>query len=394
VEQSRRARIRVCHVITRLDVGGAAENTLRSVCGLDPERFEVSLIYGRTDNPLEAWIRRAKDRGVRLIPIPEMVREIRPLADLKVFSRLYRLIGQLQPDLIHTHSSKAGILGRWAAKLKGVRAIVHTPHGHVFYGYYGALLSRLFRTAEKLTAKFTDRIVALTHLEVEQHLEERVGRRQQFAVIHSGVDVEKFAGARGDRDALRERFRVPPGAVCIGSAGRLAAVKNYELLLDTLGMLEARRPGGYHVVILGEGAQRGLLYHKAMELGVQDRFYLPGWFEAIEGLYPAFDLFVLCSKNEGMGRVLVEAMAAGVPVIGTAVGGVPELLGEGDCGLVIPPNDPQALAEAIERLAQSSELREALIQKGRQRARDYTADSMIEKLVGLYEELMDAKTIG
>ncbi|HEQ60093.1 MAG TPA: glycosyltransferase family 1 protein [Firmicutes bacterium] len=389
VSNSRREKTRVCHVITRLDAGGAAENTLRTVCGLDPERYEVSLIYGRTEQPMTEWIRRAEARGVALHCLPAMVREIRPMTDLRAIGQLYRLLGRLRPHIVHTHSSKAGILGRWAARLRRVPCIVHTPHGHIFYGYYGPVLSRLFRAVERATCRFTHRVVALTDAETEQHLEAKVGRREQFVTIHSGVEVERFEQAKVEREAVRERLRVPPGAFCIGSAGRLVAVKNFGLLLDALSRLHHKDPDCYHLVILGEGAERGMLLHQSLDLGLHERFYLPGWFEDMENYYPAFDLFVLGSKNEGMGRVLVEAMAAGIPVAATAVGGVPELLGRDEWGLLVPPDDPQAMAEAIERAACQAELRARLAQKGKERCRLYTAERMIQEIDCLYGQLLN-----
>ena len=382
------SKIRLCHIITRLDVGGAAENTLRSACGLDPERYEVSLIYGRTDNPLQPWIDRAKAQGVQLYYLPDLVREIHPITDFRILFQLSKLLGKIRPQIVHTHSSKAGILGRWAARLRRVPLIVHTPHGHVFYGYYGALGSWFFRMIEKITGRFTHRMIGLTELEIQHHIQAGIGKPGQFIAIHSGVEIEKYASAHGNRDSLREQLRVPKEGFCIGSAGRLAPVKNFTLLLQALDTLHSKHPDRYHLVIFGEGAERGILLNQSMELGVQDRFYLPGWVDSMQDYYPAFDLFVLCSKNEGMGRVLVEAMAAGLPVIATSVGGVPELLGEGEYGVLVPSGDPEALAEAILRVTSSKELRLRLIEKGKERAKNYTADLMIEKLEILYEELL------
>jgi glycosyltransferase involved in cell wall biosynthesis len=381
-------KIGICHIITRLDAGGAAENTLSSVCGLDSDRFAVSLIYGNTLNPLQPWIDKAKSRGVELIYMPEMIREISPWIDFKTYFRLKKILKKLNPKIVHTHSSKAGVLGRWAARsIKGAK-LVHTPHGHIFYGYYGVSASSFFKSVERRAASFTDRLIGLTRLEVDQHVEKGVGRREQFRVVHSGVDVEKFATADVDRAAVRKRLRVPEGGLCIGSAGRLAEVKNFSLLLEALEILDEKQPEHYQLVIPGEGALKGILLDKSMELGLQDRFYLPGWFDNMENYYPAFDVFALSSKNEGMGRVLVEAMAAGVPVVATAVGGVPELLGDGEYGRLVPPGDAKAMAAAIQELADSERLRQEFSEKGRRRAEDYTVEKMNEKLLGVYEELV------
>lgn len=381
-------KIRVCHVITRLDVGGAAENTLRTVCGLDASRYEVSLISGRTDHPLSEWIDRAEAQGVRLYVIPELLREIHLWDDLRVLFKLHRLFRQIRPELVHTHSSKSGLLGRLAARLARVPHVIHTPHGHVFQGYGGSVITHLFRLLEKWAARMTEKIITLTDLEIKQHLDAGIGKRSQYVTIPSGVEIERFQKVPENREALRKELRVPSGAFCIGAAGRLVAVKNFSLLIEALGILHAKHPDHYHLVILGEGAERGQLYHRSLEEGVQDHVYLPGWVSDMERYYSAFDVFALSSNNEGMGRVLVEAMAAGVPIVATAVGGVPELLQDGACGILTPPGDAQALADAIESLTADATHSKELVEKAKLRAQSYTAVVMLEKIDHLYEEIL------
>jgi glycosyltransferase involved in cell wall biosynthesis len=380
---------KVCHIITRLDAGGAAENTLHTAIGLRRRSYEVSLVYGRTVAPAEALMRQAEEKGVRLVSLPCLVREISPWQDLRAFLAISRHLRSFKPDIVHTHSSKAGFLGRWAAWFARVPYIVHTPHGHIFYGYYGRGQSAFFRTIEKVTAWITDRLVTLTDLETEQHLECGIGRRDQFVTIHSGVDIDRFAGNAPGREAAREQLEIPCDAFCIGSAGRLVDIKNFSLLIEALGILQRHEPGRYCLAILGEGPLRESLVSQAESHGVGKSVRLPGWADSMETIYPAFDVFALSSKNEGMGRVLVEAMAAGVPVVATSVGGVPELLGGGEYGMLVPSGNATAMAVAIEKLAGSNKLRATLIEKGRQRANAYSLEEMVERV---YREVAQGAT--
>lgn len=378
---------KVCHIITRLDAGGAAENTLHTAIGLRQRSYEVSLVYGQTVSPAESLINVAENHVVRLVSLPCLVREISPGQDVRAFLAILRHLRSFKPDIVHTHSSKAGFLGRWAAWLARVPYIVHTPHGHIFYGYYGRGRSAFFRTMEKVTAWITDRLVTLTDLETEQHLECGIGRREQFVTIHSGVDIDRFAGEAPGREAARERLEIPQGAFCIGSAGRLVDIKNFSLLIEALGILQRNEPGRYCLAILGEGPLRESLVSQAESHGVGESVLLPGWADSMEMLYPAFDVFALSSKNEGMGRVLVEAMAARVPVVATSVGGVPELLGGGEYGMLVPSGDATAMVEAIKQLAGSSDLRATLIEKGRQRAKAYSLEEMVDRVDRMYLEV-------
>jgi len=181
------SRIRVLHVITRLDPGGSAENTLLTVAGSDSKRFETTVAHGPSEGDGGATARRAREAGVAFVEIEQLVRPVRPLADLIATFALWRLMRQGRYQLVHSHTSKGGLLGRVAALLAGVRVIVHTPHGHVFYGYFGRRVSFLFVLLERWTAWFTDCIIALTEADLDDHLRFGVGPRSRFTVIHSGV---------------------------------------------------------------------------------------------------------------------------------------------------------------------------------------------------------------
>lgn len=370
--------INVLHIITRLDPGGSSENTLITVAGLDRRRYRPFLMTGPSGG------------GVDSILIPHLGRNIQPLNDLLAFGEMYRRIRDGRYTIVHTHSSKAGILGRWAAWLAGVPIIVHTPHGHVFYGYYGRIPSYLFILLEKLTACVTDRIIALTEHGIREHTERRIAPREKFASIHSGVELGRYTQPRPDPVMARKQLGLSPDWPVVGSVGRFEPVKGYDTLLRAAALLRAHQPK-VQFLLAGEGEEEPRLKRLAEALGVEDRVVFLGWQEDIPEILSALDLFVLPSRNEGMGRALVQAMAMGKPIVATRVGGVPEVLGEGEAGLLVPPDDPVQLSQAIEQLLTDTELARQLGEAGERRAPAYSAEKMVAEIESLYETLLRKK---
>jgi glycosyltransferase involved in cell wall biosynthesis len=375
---------RILHLITRLDRGGSATNTLLTVASL-PSFFMQCLVYGRTrEVPQLALELRGK---VEMVEIPELVRAISPLKDLAALLKLYRFIRRGRFDLVHTHTSKAGILGRVAAWLARVPHIVHTPHGHVFAGYYGRSLTTLFVLVERWAATFTDRIIGLTDQEIRDHLERGIGRPGQFVSIPSGIEVEGFEHARGEPGAVKAALGLLPSARLIGSVGRLEPVKGHRHLLEAFGDLAPRFPDLY-LALVGEGELLPELRAVAQRPGLADRVLFLGWRDDVPSLLRAFDLFVFPSLNEGMGRALAEAMAAGLPIVASRAGGIPEVLGDGGAGLLVEAGSASALARGIETLLLDPAIRDRLGKAARERARGYSVEMMLRKLEDLYRELL------
>jgi glycosyltransferase involved in cell wall biosynthesis len=365
----------VLHIITRLDPGGSSENTLITVAGLDRSRYRPSLMTGPSVERVDALL------------VPHLGRKIHPLNDLLAFGEIYRKIRHGRYTIVHTHSSKAGILGRWAAWLAGVPIIVHTPHGHVFYGYYGRVLSHLFILLERLTARITDKIITLTTQGIREHVERRIAPREKFISIHSGVDLARYSGPRPEPIITRKQLGLSPDWPVVGSVGRFEPVKGYDTLLEAAALLRARQPKA-QFLLAGEGEEEARLKRLAKELGIEDRVLFLGWQKEIPEILSALDLFVLPSRNEGMGRTLVEAMAMGKPIVATRVGGVPEVLGEGEVGLLVPPDDPVQLSQAIEQLLTDTELAKKLGAAGVRRAPVYSAERMVTEIESLYQTLL------
>lgn len=387
------SRVRVLHAITRLDLGGSAENTLLTVAGLRPERFTTTLAVGVTQgerSPTEAV---ARERGVEFVDLPHLVREVRPWQDLRAAYSLWRLCRRGRYAIVHTHTSKAGLLGRLAAYLARVPVIVHTPHGHVFYGYYGAGVTRLFIWLERLAGHWCDCVVALTEEDAADHVRFGVAPRDRFRVIHSGVDFSRLDACPVSAPEARSMLGLPSSGAIIATLGRLAAVKGQADLVTAFAA--ARRAGAdAHLVIYGEGEERQHLVDLATGLGVADRVILPGWQRDIGLALRAVDVFALPSHNEGMGKALVEAMYSGLPCVATAVGGVPELIRHGEDGLLVPPRQPHELAGALLELLGDDQRRRALGAAARRRALSYSAEAMVDKIEDLYGELLSMKGAG
>ena len=378
--------MKLLHLITRLDIGGSSENTIISVTRLPRKEFACSLISGRTVNPAPGLRETIVHAGVQWIEIPQLRREVGVHRDALALGRLWRLIRQARPDIVHTHSSKGGFLGRLAARLAGVPRIVHTPHGHVFHGYFRPDVARGFITLERLAARWTDRIITLTDAEARQHLAVGIGRPEQFLTIPSGVDFSDLAGAPRRAAGLRASLNLPPEARLVGAVSRLAPVKGLQHLIAAMPEILRGCPNAY-LVIAGDGEQRTALERQAVELELSPHVKFLGYQTDPAAVTAMLDIFVLPSINEGLGRALVRAMALGKPIVASQVGGVPELLADGLAGWLVSPADPQSLAGAIGTLLTERGRATALGEAGRVRAPRYSVEAMLDALMKLYREL-------
>ncbi len=377
----------VLHVITRLDAGGSAEVVLDLARFLREDGARVGIVYGYTVDPRVNLSEYAVRTGVELFSAPDLIREISPGRDLRAFLRIRGFMRNWRPDIVHTHTSKAGIVGRWAARAAGVRKTVHTPHGHVFYGYFSPMKTRVFILLEKITAHVTSRLVTLTRSGMEDHLRLGVGHPDQFRVIPSGADVERFSTVSKRRTGMDEGRGDRP---VIGWAGRLTAVKDGATFLRAAKLIRERFPR-VRFIMAGEGEDRGELEALRRELCLDDAVQFLGNRDDMPEVMASMDVFALSSINEGFGRVIVEAMASGVPVAATTVGGVPEVVEDGISGLLVPPRDPERLAEAVGRILEDDGLRRRLRENGLGRSRAYDTRVMVDLYEGLYAELLQER---
>lgn len=383
-------RVRVAHIITRLCKGGAQENTFHTVRLHNSERFEADLICGPTygkEGSIEDAVHAA---GVAILRQPQLLRRPAPLSDLLTLRRLTRTLRTGRYDVVHTHTSKAGFLGRIAAARAGVPVVVHTPHGNIFDGYFHPAITRLYVWMERHAARRTDAIIELTPGGITAHLDEHIGHREQYRVIFSGIDVAPYERAIARRNETRAALGIQPNQILVGGVGRLEPIKGFPYFVEAAKRAAVSAPE-LTFVLAGTGAQEALLRQAARPLG--DRFRLLGLREDIPDLMAAYDVLVVPSLNEGMGRVLLEAGAAATPVVATRVGGIPDVVDDGETGLLVAPRDVEAMAEAIVELARAPERRHLMGDTARAKVvPQYSLEEMVRRIEALYEEFLHEKT--
>ena len=377
--------LRVLHIITRMDVGGSSDDTLLLATRLPKPAFDSHLISGPTADPVPALAESLSRAGVPWTRVASLRRSVHVPRDLMALTDLQRRIRALRPDIVHAHSSKAGFLGRLAARWAGVPRIFYTPHGHVFHSYYGAPATRTFIALERLAARFTERIVVLTDAEAEQHLAVGVGRPHQFVRIPSGVDLAEVRAEAADAGRVRRELGLASRTPLVGTVARLAPVKGLRFLVAAMPDILRRCPDS-HLLLAGDGDQRSGLEALARALGLSDRIHFLGFRQDAAAVTAALDVFVLPSLNEGQGRVLVTAMAVGVPVVATRVGGLPEVVEDGRQGLLVAPADPQALARAVIALLTDRQRAASLGAAGRSRAALFSSEVMLTLHAELYRQ--------
>ncbi|KPJ69453.1 hypothetical protein AMJ44_03800 [candidate division WOR-1 bacterium DG_54_3] len=393
-------RYKIIHIITRLDGGGSAQDTIQTVLGLDKEKYEVILVKGPTYESKMSKEERAsvlsdlkemRLKGVKVVTTNFLIRRINPIYDLLALFSLYKFLIKESPSIVHTHTSKAGIIGRLAAFLSRVPIIVHTPHGHVFFGYFGFIKTKLFIFMERITSHLTDKVIAVTRGEKRDYLLFKIANEDKFIVINSGVKLEKFKELPfQERQNFKKRLGISENALVVGTAGRLVPVKGSEYLIEAAKYIISKFPETYFV-FTGDGHLKQVLKRKAAELGIQKNVLFLGWRNDVAKIISIYDIFVLPSLNEGMGKVLVEAMALGRSIVASNVGGIPDLVSHGKNGFLVPPKNPREIARYIQILLEHKEKREEMGLTGKEMTGNFSDEIMVEKIVGLYKELMMQK---
>ncbi len=396
--------IKVIHIITRLDMGGSAQNTILTALNHDPQRYSVCLIKGSTHESamtevetqlVNKQLATTKKQGIEVVDVPALVRRISPFNDIKSFVSIFRILRKSKPDIVHTHTSKAGVLGRLAAWMARVPIIIHTPHGHVFYGHFGRSLSKIFLQMEKLLGRITHHQIALTPEERNDYLSLRVTKPSNTTVIHSGVDLHRFSKGEKQLTRKRKELGIPPHSLVIGYVGWLIPIKGVTYLVSAMADVAEKYPKSL-LVLVGKGDDKGeeeiKLKEQVERAGLEDKVRFLGWRPDVDEIMGCFDIFVLPSLNEGMGRVLVEAMAAGLPIVASRVGGIPDLVKDGKNGLLVPPADAPALAKAIFDLLADKKTRNRMGKAGTKMCRPYSAEAMVEQIDDLYRELLKKYT--
>ena len=378
-------------IIARLNIGGPAIHSTLLHERLNPARFESTLVTG-TEDAGEGNYLELHGRTANVEIIPDLGREIRPLRDVQTLSRLVSLMRRIKPHVVHTHTAKAGAVGRAAAILAGVPAIVHTYHGHVLRGYFSPAKTAVYRRIERGLAWRTDRLLAVTSRVRDELIALGVGNAAQYRAVPLGVDLAPLLVAERRRGELRAELGVGD-APLIGIVARLVPIKAHEVFLTAAAEVRRQVPGAQFLIV-GDGELRQALEQQTATLGLTNAVRFLGWRADIDRLYADIDVVALTSRNEGSPVALIEAMASGVPVVSTEVGGVADVVQHGVSGLLAPMDDAAGIARHLLTLLADPEMRRTMGQHGRVTvAATYDAGRLVTDIESLYEDLVREKRI-
>ncbi|HXB57839.1 MAG TPA: glycosyltransferase [Vicinamibacteria bacterium] len=384
--------IRIVRLFSRLNIGGPSIHVILLTAGLEQRGYHTRLVVGQ-ESPHEGnMLALAAEKGVACEPMGGLGREIRLLSDFRALWGLYRLLRAFRPSIVHTHTAKAGMLGRLAARLAGVPVIVHTYHGHVLRGYFGAVKTRLFRALEAFLGRLSDGLVAVSEAVKQDLVDLGVARPERIRVVPLGLELEPLTRPL-PRGGIRTEAGVPAGAPLVGMVGRLVPIKDVPTFLKAAALVLKALPA-CRFALIGDGEERTLLEQEVSRLGLAEAVSFCGWRRDIGAVYGDLDVVVNSSRNEGTPVALIEALAASRPVVATRVGGTPDLLGEGTRGLLVPPGEAEALAAAILETLRSPEAARRRALAGRDHVlKRHSLSRLIEDVDALYRELLASKRL-
>ncbi|MCA9912220.1 MAG: glycosyltransferase [Anaerolineae bacterium] len=339
--------IRILRLIVRLNVAGPTLQAILLTNAMRQHDYETYLACGGSPDEADSMLYVAHEYHVEPIYLPELFPYLNPLRNFEAFLAIRRLIQEVQPDIVHTHTTTAGFLGRIAARMVGVPVVVHTLHTHPFQGYYNQARTNLFIIMERIGAYFSDSIITLSEsLRRELVDKYHITSKNRITVLPLGFDLRSFADVKRKQGTFRATWNIPAEAPLVGIIGRLLPVKNHPLFLTAAATVREQIPDAQFVIV-GDGEQRTALQGMVHELGLDQAVTFTGWQQNVEQIYSDLDVLVTSSLNEGTPVPIIEAISTGCPVVATRVGGIPDLLEGGRLGTLVESGDADALANAI-----------------------------------------------
>ena len=377
-----KSKIKILHVITHLPIGGAQDNTLYTVELLDKEKYDISLCC----NLEGALVERAKKiEAIKLFDIPFLCREVSPYRDIRAFLSLYKLFKKEDFTIIHTHSSKAGLLARLAAVLNKTPIVIHTIHGFAFNDFMNMFKKNFFIYVEKLLAKWTDVLITVSNLNKKKIIDLNIAHENKIKNIYSGIDLRLFTNKRNDD--FRKELNLENDHLLLGSVGRLSDQKDPITMIEAFGIISKPFPNA-HLALVGDGELKGKILEKIDKLKLNGKVHLIGNKNNPWSVYHSMDLFIMSSIYEGLGRSITEALSCGVPVVCTDVEGVPEIVRDNITGILVPPKDANKLADGIIRTLNDMETAKKMAEEGRRFVNDnFDVNKMVNDIDSLYNTL-------
>jgi len=385
------SRIRIVHIITRMILGGAQENTLLTCRGLHGNSdYGVTLVTGPALGPEGELLSEAERLGLNVLIVPQMRRAIHPLRDFASVRALRHILREIRPQIVHTHSSKAGILGRYAAHAEHVPVTVHTIHGLPFHPYEKGWRNRLYVWLERKAARWSDALVCVADAMADQAAAAGVADRAKFTTIYSGMETDAFLECDRHRRAMRSRLGFRDDEFVVGKVARLFELKGYEYVIEAAKRVRETHPN-VRFLFVGDGILRGALEAQAQRLGVRDAITFAGLVPSsqVPACLSAMDALVHASLREGLARVLPQALLAGKPVVSFDVDGAREVVRPGDTGYLVPPQSVEGLAASLCQIIEYPEQAAALAARGRELCRErFRWQTMVARLDELYRRLL------
>jgi glycosyltransferase involved in cell wall biosynthesis len=377
-------------IIARLNMGGPALHVSYLARGLESRGYDTTLLAGELARGEDSMAFVADGLGVDVVHVPNLHREISPLHDPVSVKRIVEEIRRVRPHIVHTHTAKAGAVGRLAALLAGNArppVVVHTYHGHVLRGYFDPMRTQIFRETERTLARHTTKLIAVGPQVRDDLVALGIAPPEKFEVIRLGIDLDRRLGAGGGRSDLRRLFGIPEDHFVVGWIGRMTGIKRLQ---DVIGAFAELRRRGVEATLclVGDGPDREPAERLAHKLGVTRETLFVGYQRDVAPYYDVFDTLLLTSANEGTPVVAIEALAAGRPVVSTRVGGVPDVVTDGETGLLVAEGDVLELASALERLAGNPELLARYGSAGRDVRERYRVERLVDDVDALYRELL------
>lgn len=379
---------KIIHIITRLDRGGSADLLLKLAAAQRKNGRDVTIISGRTVDPVADYHEYHRQTGIKIEFINCLQREIHPWLDLQALWQIFRLLRQRRPDIVHLHTAKAGFIGRLAACSAGIKGVVYTTHGHIFHGYFSRLKTCIFIRMEQLAAACGGLITTLSEAEKQDFICRKIAPAARIIPVPNGLDLAPFIAAK--RGAIRRELGLDDKTPIIAWVGRFEPVKGPEIFLAVCQQLHRQYGSRIRAVMTGDGVLNEKIRQERELRGLTDFLLLPGFRQDIVPLFTDLDLLVVTSINEGFGMVILEAMAAGKPVVAHDVGGIAEVVVEGETGFLVPVGEVNAISDRLNLLLNDRELYTAMSQAARQRAAAYSLTAMTDKFDAIYQQVQPA----
>lgn len=391
-------KIKILRIIARLNMGGPAVHTVLLTNEMNDDQFESILMTGSVSNGEGDMGYLAERSSVKPVYIPCLGRAINPFRDIRAFFQMLAYMRRYRPHIVHTHTAKAGALGRLAASISGVPVKIHTFHGHIFAGYFNEITSKFFIFIEKLLAGLTDGIVVVSAMQKEEIAEKyKIADPAKCHVIRLGFDLDQFLTSETRKGKLRKSYNFKDEDILVGIVGRLTAIKNHRLFIDMAEYVAGHAPRDIaeriKFVVVGDGELKNTIVEYSKQKGLEDKVYFTGWVTDMAEAYADLDIVTLTSINEGTPVSLIEAMACMKPVVATSVGAVSDTVGE--CGMLVEGGDYESMGRKVLELCASPETRERLGKIGRDCVRKiYSKERLVFELKKLYKDLLSKNMKG